>query len=85
MYQVRIFSGSEDDTATLERQINDWLWDTGVRVVQVFGNMSPQAVVRGEEKSTPIPGAASDSKRARFAPSDLVIVVLYEDLRARRH
>ena len=75
-HQVKIFHGTEDDTAGLERDINAWLSKSGARVVNIFGNIAPQAVL-ATEKSTPLPGADPGLLR-RFGASDVLVVVLYE-------
>ena len=70
MQQIKIFKGLEADVAVLEKQVNAWLAESGARVLQITGNIAPQ-------------GAATDSKAASisaspYAPSDIVIIVLYE-------
>ena len=77
MQQIKIFSGEEDRVATMEKEINDWLRSSGARVVQVFGNIAPQALLRGAETSRPSLSEASSAGR-RFAPSDVLICILYE-------
>ena len=68
MQQIKFFSGEEDSTAAMERDINTWLRESGVRVLNVFGNIAPQS---GASESRPVSGR-------RFAPSDIFIAVLYE-------
>lgn len=76
MQQVKIFNGEEGRTQELEREINAWLKESKARVVQIFGNMSPNSVMYAP-KERPLPGAEQGATR-RFAASDVFIVVLYE-------
>lgn len=76
MHQVKIFSGHEGQTQTLEREVNDWLAASKAKVLQIFGNMAAPAVLAGESGRM-IPGAVSSGTR-RFAESDIMLVVLYE-------
>jgi hypothetical protein len=66
MQQIKIFSGEEDGTAGLEKDINAWLRESGVKVVNIFGNIAPQT------------GTAEARPGRRFAASDVMIAVLYE-------
>ena len=70
MHQIRIFKGTENDLGHLEQEINAWLKESQARVVNMFGNMSPQST---SKSSTP--GLIS---QGTFAPSDVMLVVLYE-------
>ncbi|HYE60522.1 MAG TPA: hypothetical protein VD997_00875 [Phycisphaerales bacterium] len=75
MQQVRIFIGKEDEVSRLTKEVNDFLANTGAKVVNVFGNLSPQ---------TPGASGGSEGMRApegmnrRFAPSDIMLVVVYQ-------
>jgi hypothetical protein len=70
MQQVKIFRSLENDLAGMEDQINAWIRRSGARVLSITGNLSPQS---------PSPGAASPGLgRSAFAPSDVLLVVLYE-------
>ncbi|MFN0132198.1 MAG: hypothetical protein ACKVW3_06660 [Phycisphaerales bacterium] len=76
MQQIKIFSGEEDRLSTMEKDINDWLKQSGAKVVQIFGNIAPQAVLKGTDATRPSLSEAASSRR--FAPSDVLICVLYE-------
>lgn len=69
MQQIKIFKGTESDLELLERSVNGWLAEAGVRVVNVFGNLAPQG---------PRQGQASVLTKGGHAPSDLLIVVVFE-------
>jgi hypothetical protein len=66
--RVKLFKGVETDRQGLEREINDWIEESGARVIQVSGNIAPQTV------ATP---SKATSTRA-FDTSDLFVVILYE-------
>ncbi len=68
MQQIRIFKSIESEVGELEREINGWLQESKVMVVNVFGNIAPQTV------NTETTGS---SGRA-FSPSDIFMVVVYE-------
>jgi hypothetical protein len=72
MQQVKIFKGLESDTDALEEAVNAWLSESGVRVLQIFGNIAPQSAV-AEGKTAGVLAGGS-----KYACSDLLIVVLYE-------
>jgi len=70
MNQIKIFKGLENDLQTLEQDVNAWLAESDVRVVQIFGNLAPQTLqprAQGGGLST-----------TDFAPSDVMMVVLYD-------
>lgn len=69
MQQVKIFKGLESELAALEGEINGWLAESGARVVQIFGNIAPQTLTEDHSKGL---------TKSAFAPSDVMIVVLYE-------
>ncbi|MCH7688984.1 MAG: hypothetical protein IH899_20295 [Planctomycetes bacterium] len=67
MQQVKLFKSVEAEISELETEVNNWIRESGVRVVSIQGNIAPQTV--------------SDSKAGttgRFSPSDVLIVVTYE-------
>jgi hypothetical protein len=72
MQQVRIFKGLENDVAVLEKQINAWLAESGVRVLQITGNIAPQA--------GPTDPKAGSIAASPYAASDIMVIVLYEKL-----
>ena len=41
MQQIRIFKSIESEVGEMEREINGWLQESGVKVVNVFGNIAP--------------------------------------------
>lgn len=66
MQQVRLFKGVENELREFEREINGWLQENDVKIVNVFGNIAPQSV-------------SGDSKLGRkFESSDLFVVIVYE-------
>jgi hypothetical protein len=69
MHQVKIFRGLESDIASLEKQVNAWLAEAHVKVVNMFGNMSPQS---------PSPTSSAAISGSAFSPSDIFLVILYE-------
>ena len=70
MHQIKIFKAVESDIAAMEREVNNWLRETGVRVINITGNIAPQTIA--EE------GGAGLGKSA-YPPSDVILIVLYED------
>ena len=70
MHQIKIFKGVENNLNSLEKDINQWLFTSKVRVVNMFGNIAPQS-------APPLEGVQSLGKS--FAPSDVMLVVLYEE------
>ena len=40
MQQIKIFSGAEDQTASLEKEVNTWLRETQVKVLWMSGNIA---------------------------------------------
>ena len=69
MHQIKLFKSIEPDVSVLEQEINDWLTESGAKVVNVFGNIAPQT-----SKETSL---ASSMGRA-YAPSDLFVAIVYE-------
>ncbi len=70
VHQIKIFKGLEDDTSTIEHDVNQWLRDNKVRVIQIFGNVAPQTLAPETVKNT--------LTRTTHPPSDVFLVVLYE-------
>ena len=68
MQQIKIFKSIETDVSSLESEINSWLKESGVKVINIFGNIAPQTVNSDSSAS---------SSRA-FSPSDVFMVVVYE-------
>lgn len=69
MQQVKIFKSIEPEVESLEKQINTWIRDSKVRVLNVFGNIAPQSIPAELKSVAPARG---------FAPSDIFVIVLYE-------
>lgn len=69
MHQIKIFKGVEADLQTLESEVNAWLADTSADVLQVFGNIAPQ--------SMPKDALSQGLTQGSFAPSDVLLVVVY--------
>ena len=65
--QIRIFKSIESEVGELEREINGWLQESGVKVLNIFGNIAPQTVMND----------ATSTGRA-FSPSDIFLVVIFE-------
>ena len=70
MRQVKLFKGIESDVAALEGEVNAWIRQSGARVVNVTGNIAPQS----EKAGAPGRGLG----KSTFAPSDVILIVLYE-------
>ena len=75
MHQIRIFIGKEDEASRLTKEVNDWLASSQAKIVNVFGNLSPQTVT---EKSSDSVRTLGDNGGRRYAPSDIMMVVVFE-------
>ena len=64
MQQIKIFKSIESELSSLEDEINSWMTEQNVTVINIFGNIAPQ--------SPSGPGMGS------FSSSDVLVVVLYE-------
>ena len=69
MRLVKMFTGLEGHSEELSSEINDWIRESGVNVVQIAGNISPQSTASGPT----VEGLPSGRP-----PSDLFVIVLYE-------
>ncbi len=70
MQQVKIFKSIESDVGAMEAEVNEWIAQSGARVVSITGNIAPQS-----ERV----GPSGDSMgQTRFVPSDVVLFVFYE-------
>ena len=67
--QVKIFKTVENEIAALEAEVNAWIRQSGARVLSVTGNIAPQSAARG---------SGGGLTQGSFAPSDVVLIVLYE-------
>ncbi|MBI2948785.1 MAG: hypothetical protein HYY23_14190 [Verrucomicrobia bacterium] len=70
MHQIKIFKTLETDVGLLEKQVNAWLAESKVRVINMFGNIAPQ--------SPPPEESAPAISKSPHPPSDVFLVVLYE-------
>jgi len=73
MQQIRLFRCNDEILLDTQEEINRWLRESGVRVIQITGNVAPPAVVSGAATR----GLGGTS--GRFAHSDILIAVLYEE------
>jgi hypothetical protein len=69
MQQIKLFKSVEPDVSVLEQEINDWLKESGAKVINMFGNIAPQ---------TPKETSLASTMGRAFAPSDLLVAILYE-------
>jgi hypothetical protein len=69
MHQIRIFKGLESNLPGLEKEVNQWLTESQVKVVQIFGNLAAQSGLRHEGNSL----AAYP-----YVASDVILVVVFE-------
>lgn len=69
MHQVKIFKGLESNLPALEKEMNAWLAESGVKVTQIFGNLASAGGDRNEQNSL----AAYP-----YVASDVLLVVVYE-------
>ena len=67
MQQVKLFKSVEAEISNLEKEVNDWIRESGVRVLGIEGNIAPQTLA-----------ASGTSSAGRFSPSDIFLIVLYE-------
>lgn len=70
MHQIKIFKGVESELEELEKTVNDWIRQSGVKLLDVTGNIAPQSESQG--------GSARTSSNFRYAPSDVIIIITYE-------
>lgn len=70
VHQIKIFKGLEDDTTTIEHDVNQWLAENKVKVIQIIGNVAPQTLAAEAVKNT--------LTRTNHPPSDVMLVLLYE-------
>lgn len=70
MQQVKIFKALEHQLNVMEEGINQWLAESGARVLQITGNVAPQS---------PLPeGEDAPMRKHPYPCSDVVVIVLYE-------
>lgn len=69
MQQIKIFKSIETDVRLLEAEVNSWLAESKVRVISMSGNIAPQTQTSKE---------SSGLSKSLFAPSDVLLIILYE-------
>jgi len=70
MHQIKLFKKIESEVGELEQEINDWLKQSGAKVISITGNIAPQSMKTADQQSSLSSGP--------FAASDVFVVVLYE-------
>lgn len=75
MQQIKIFIGREDHTQELEDEVNSWIVSSGVEVLSIAGNLSPQTVL--PDKMGKSMGDAGSASGRRFGASDIMVMVTY--------
>ena len=68
MQQVKIFKSIESELWSLQDEINDWIRDNNVKIIQITGNIAPQS------------DTSSAGGMGSFSASDVLVIVLYEKL-----
>ncbi|MGI9015007.1 MAG: hypothetical protein ACR2GY_12275 [Phycisphaerales bacterium] len=66
MQQIKLFKGVESEIGELQKEVNTWLKESGAKVLNIFGNISPQTT-------------SAQSAGKRFLASDILIAVVYEE------
>tara|TARA_B100000809_G_scaffold46347_1_gene40773 strand:- start:370 stop:573 length:204 start_codon:yes stop_codon:yes gene_type:complete len=67
MHKIKIFKNIESEIPLLEEEINEWLAESGAKVVQMTGNIAPQT-----PSNTGMGGSS-------FSSSDVLVLIVYED------
>ncbi len=70
MHQIKLFVDLESNAQAMEDRINDWLKESGAKVINIVGNVAPQTVT-AESKGTAL-------AERKFSSSDLFGAVVYE-------
>ncbi len=65
MQQVKIFKSIESELVALEQEINEWVAESGAKIVNITGNIAAQSASAGSLGDT-------------FSGSDVLLFVLYE-------
>ena len=74
MQQVKLFKNVENQITELEAQVNEWIRETGAKVISISGNIAPQSgggAGGGEGKGIGL-------TQSQFAASDILLIVVYE-------
>ena len=77
MQQIKLFVGREDHTGELESEVNQWVAESGVKVLSIAGNIAPQSILPSKDSGAGNLSAGNATGR-RFAPSDILVIVTYE-------
>jgi hypothetical protein len=70
MQQVKIFKSIDAELGSVEREINQWIRESGAKIISITGNIAPQGAK---------PPAGPSGGLSSFAASDVLIIVLYEN------
>ncbi|HEX7379421.1 MAG TPA: hypothetical protein VF278_20025 [Pirellulales bacterium] len=70
MQQIKIFKGIEHELKSLEDEVNAWLAESEVEVLQIMGNIAPQTPSSRHD--------AAGLTQGEFPPSDVLLIVLYK-------
>ena len=65
MQQVKIFKSIESELLTLEQEINEWISESGAKIISITGNIAAQSASAGSLGDT-------------FSGSDVLLFVLYD-------
>lgn len=65
MRLIKLFRSIGSEVPALEEEINNWIRESGARVVSVMGNIAPQA-------------STSSSISGSFSGSDILVIIVYE-------
>jgi len=65
MQQVKIFKSIESELITLEQEINEWISESGAKIISITGNIAAQSASAGSLGDT-------------FSGSDVLLFVLYD-------
>ena len=72
MQQVKIFKKDEDETHLLEEEVNQWIRNSGAKIISITGNIAPQTEPLARKKK------GRGKSAMEFPPSDVLLIVLYE-------
>lgn len=75
MQQVKFFTGLEGSTEELANEINAWIRESGVNVLQITGNIAPQS--NSESGSGGLSGTGLSGSTVSRPRSDIFIIVMY--------
>ncbi|MEX2287007.1 MAG: hypothetical protein WD648_07960 [Planctomycetaceae bacterium] len=67
MQQVKLFKSVEAEISILENDVNAWIRTSRAKVLSVHGNIAPQS------------GRPESAALTKYPPSDVLIVILYDD------